>query len=280
MSRWARRAAGLLLVLLAVAGGYVLFTYHGPAPTKEIYHGIFYCCEELPDGPQSGGLVHWVRADLNVPGVSIFVTPLNPDAVARGWQYRLQYTMTAVAQQHLAAAVNGTMFASDSLWFRRPGDLARSSETLVADHVVSHVDPNCWLLFWDDALTAHLGMQRPPSAAELAAAKWGIGSQMPVLRDGVVNSPWAGVDVDHRTLIGADPARRLVWIACFDRVSGIYAAGYMRDLGASIAVTVDGGTSTAMAIGSEAIGVRSGRVAGDFRPVATQFGFRALPLLK
>jgi hypothetical protein len=275
-ARWARRALALPLALLAVVGGYILWTYHGPAPTTEIYHGIFYCCEQLPSGPQSSGLVHWVRADLNVPGVSIFLTPKDPDAVARGWQYRLQFTMSAVAQQHLAAVVNGTMYASDATFFRWPGDLARSTEIVVADHVVSHVDPNSFLLWWDDGLVAHLA-NRVPSDATLNAAKWAIGSQMPALVDGAVNR-WAGDDVNHRTLVAANPARRLVWIACFDTASGMFAGGYLRDQGATIAVLVDGGTSTAMAIGSDAVGVRGGRVVGDFRPVATQFGFRALPL--
>jgi hypothetical protein len=268
----------LPLIFLPSAGGYLLWTYHGPMPTTEIYHGIFYCCEELPSGPQSGGLVHWVRADLNVPGVSIFVTPKDPQAVALGWQYRLQFTMSAVAQQHLAAAVNGTMFGTDATWFRWPGDLARSSETVVADHVVSHVDPHSYLLWWDDNLIAHLKKQSPPSAEDLAGAKWAIGSQMPLIVNWVVNTPWSGTDVDHRTLVGADSVGRRVWIACFDRASATFAGEYLVKLGANFGVTVDGGTSTAMAIGSEAAGVRGGRVVGDFRPVATQFGFRALPL--
>jgi hypothetical protein len=276
-ARWARRALALPLIFVAVVGGYLLWTYHGPTPTKEIYQGIFYCCEELPDGPQSGGLVHWVRADLNVPGVSIFVTPKDPEAVAKGWQYRLQFTMSAVAQQHLAAAVNGTMFGTDAMFFRWPGDLARSSETLVADHVVSHVDPNSYLLWWDDGLVAHLKKEKPPSAWDLERAKWAIGSQFALIVDGAINF-WAGEGVDHRTMIGADPVRRLVWIAAFDRSSDRFAGEYLLKLGATLAVTVDGGTSTAMAIGSEAAGVSGGRVAGDFRPVATQFGFRALPL--
>jgi Phosphodiester glycosidase len=279
-ARWARRALVVLLVPLAAAGGYVLWTYHGPAPETEIYRGLFYCCEALPNTPQSSGLVHWVRADLNVPGVSLFVTPLDADAVAHGWQYRLQFTMSAVADQHLAAAVNGTMFASDSNWFRWPGDLARSGETVVADHVVSHVDPNSYLLWWDDGLIAHLKKETPPSSFALAHAKWAIGSQMPLIVNGQVNTPWSGTDVDHRTLIGADPEGRRVWIACFDRASATFAGEYLVKLGASLGVTVDGGISTAMAIGSDAVGVRGGRVVGDFRPVATQFGFRAAPLAK
>jgi hypothetical protein len=278
-ARWALRALIVLLVPLAAAGGYVLWTYHGPAPETEIYRGLFYCCEALPDTPQSSGLVHWVRADLNVPGVSIFVTPLDADAVAHGWQYRLQFTMSAVADQHLAAAVNGTMYASDAR-FRWPGDLARSGETVVADHVVSHVDPNSYLLWWDDGLIAHLKKETPPSSYDLEHAKWAIGSQMPLIVNWKVNTPWSGTDVDHRTLIGADPEGRRVWIACFDRASATFAGEYLVKLGASIGVTVDGGISTAMAIGSDAVGVRGGRVVGDFRPVATQFGFRAAPLAK
>ncbi len=275
-----RRALVLPAILLAAAGGYLLWSYHGAKPETEIYRGIFYCCERLPDGPQSGGLVHWVRADLNVPGVSLFVTPLDPDAVSHGWQYRLQYTARAVVQQHLAAAVNGTMFASDSTLIRLPGDLARSSETVVADHVVSHIDPHSYLLWWSDGLVAHLKKQCPPSAEDLVGAKWGIGSQMPLIVNGVVNIPWSGIDVDHRTLIGADSVGRRVWIVCFDRASGTFAGEYLVKLGANFGVTVDGGTSTAMAIGSDAAGVRGGRVVGNFRPVATQFGFRALPLSK
>jgi hypothetical protein len=278
-ARWARRALALPLIFLAAAGGYLLWTYHGPTPTTEIYHGIFYCCEELPSGPQSGGLVHWVRADLNVPGVSIFVTPKDPEAVARGWQYRLQFTMSAVAQQHLAAAVNGTMFATDATWFRWPGDLARSSETVVADHVVSHVDPNSYLLWWDDGLVVHLQKQSPPSAERLGSGE--MGDRQPDAADCRLESfnPWAGgcgsSNADRsrfRSAAGLDCLLR--------RASATFAGEYLRQTRGELCVTVDGGTSTAMAIGSEAAGVSGGRVVGDFRPVATQFGFRALPLMQ
>jgi hypothetical protein len=74
------------------------------------------------------------------------------------------------------------------------------------------------------------------------------------------------------------PRRRLVWIACFDHASYLTAGRELVRLGAKVGLLVDGGTSMAMALGRDARGVRSGTVTGNWRPVATQFGFRAEPL--
>jgi hypothetical protein len=90
-----------------------------------------------------------------------------------------------------------------------------------------------------------------------------------------MNPNAAGLAVDHRTMIAADPERRLVWIAVFDRASGRFVAQTLADEGAKIGVMVDGGTSTAMVLGAQARGVRPGAVMGNWRPVANVFGFRA-----
>jgi hypothetical protein len=276
MMRWSMRFIAVFCVSIA---GYFLWQYHGPADPVEIYRGITYACERLSDTPESGGLMHWVRADLKVPGVQLYITPLDPGAKARGWEYRLKYTSTAVADEHLAAAVNGTLFASDSTWIRLSGDDARSNETIVADHVVNHVHLHTYLLWWDDDLLAHLESTKPPSAQVLTKAKWGIGGQQALLMDGVV-SMHAGRAVDQRTMIAADPQHRIVWIACFDKASYRFAAQNLADKGAKIGIMVDGGSSTSMAIGDLAVGVRSGTVRGNWRPVATHFGFRADPIQK
>jgi hypothetical protein len=260
---------------IVLVGGWLLWRYHGPAPEREIFQGITYGCERLPDTAESGGLYHWVRADLNAPGVSLYVTPKDADAVARGFEYKLKHTSTAVAENHLAAAVNGTLFASDSSWVRLPGDLANSSETVVADHAVNHVDPNSYLMWWDDQMLGHLERWKPPPPASLAAAKWAISGQEPVLR---ANDHSADLQADQRTVIAADPEKKLVWIACFDKASFRFIAQFMEARGAKIVISVDGGTSMAMAIGSDAKNVRSGTVTGNWRPVATHFGFRANPL--
>lgn len=264
---------GVLLLCLAV-GGYAAWRYHGPTEPIEIYSGIIYSCERLPDGPESGGLLHLVRANLNHPEVSLYVTPLDSDAVARGSQYKLKYVSTIVREQGLAAAVNGTLFVSESGIIRMAGDRATSNETVVSDHVPSHVHRDTYLMWWDDERIAHLETTKPPAAAALTKARWGIGGQQPLLVDGKV-SAWAGAAPDVRTLIAADSPRRLVWIAVFDKASYRFAAQTLAAKGATIAVAVDGGTSSAMALGSRARGVRPGTITGNWRPVATAFGFRA-----
>jgi hypothetical protein len=254
---------------------WLLWRYHGPTPAVEIFQGITYGCERLPETPQSGGLFHWVRADLNVQGVSLFITPEDPDALAQGFEYKLKHTSTAVADYHLAAAVNGTLFASDSSYIRLPGDLAKSSETIVANHVVNHIDPNSYLMWWSDNSTAHLERWKPPPPLSVAAAKWGISGQQTLLLAGdhALNS-----GVDHRTAIAANAQKKLVWICCFDKASYNFISYFLEARGATMVIAVDGGTSTAMAIGADAKHVRSGTVTGNWRPVATVFGFRANPL--
>lgn len=276
-NRVARWIFVLVVVALLLVGASAWWSYHGPTPPTEIYQGVVYSCERMPNGPESGGLLHLIRADLNVPGVSLYITPLDPQAVARGQQYRLRYVSTAVRADHLAAAVNGTLFFSESTLIRIPGDWARSNETVVANHVVSHVHRDTYLLWWDDRMMAHLEITKPPSPADLARAKWAIGGQMALLMNGKIN-PWAGHAADHRTMIAADPEKRLVWLAVFDKASYTFAAETLARHGAKIGTMVDGGTSSAMAIGVEARGVRSGTVTGNWRPVATQFGVRALPM--
>ena len=270
-------AAGcaLLLALVAVWGGYLVWTYHGPTPPTRIYRGITYSCERLPSTSESGGLLHLVKVDLTAPGVRFYITPMDSEAVARGWQFRLRYVDELVRNEGLAVGVNGTLFYSDDpFWFRRSGDWAHGVETMVANHVVSHVWQHTYLMWWDDDNVAHVEQTKPPSAAALAAARWGIGGQMVLLNDGKV-TPWAGHEPDQRTMIAADPARKLVWLACFDRASYAYAGAAMAERGARMGILVDGGWSTSMALGADASGVKGGRVTGCWRPVADVCGFYA-----
>jgi hypothetical protein len=265
----------LTVLLIVVLGSWALWSYHGPAPETEIFRGITYCCERVPETAESGGLCHWMRADLNVPGVSLYVTPMDDDARAHGREYKLRHVSTAVHEDHLAAAINATLFASDSTFIRLPGDLAVSTETVVADHVVNHVDPNTYLFWWDDQRIAHEQGTKPPGASVLARAKWAVGAEESVLQPGYLSG---GNAADQRTFVGADPDKKLVWIACFDKASFRFAGTFMARHGAKIATSLDGGWSTTMVIGWGAKHVKPGTATGNWRPVATQFGFRADPL--
>jgi len=72
-----------------------------------------------------------------------------------------------------------------SLWrLRFAGDLANADETVVSNHAVNHVSEHSYLLWFDDQLTPHLRPSKPPTAAELRAAKWGIGGLGVGLHDG------------------------------------------------------------------------------------------------
>jgi hypothetical protein len=49
-------------------------------------------------------LLHWVRVDLSASGIELYVTPLDPEAVAQGRQYRLRGIAEVVQREQLAVA--------------------------------------------------------------------------------------------------------------------------------------------------------------------------------
>jgi Phosphodiester glycosidase len=216
-----------------------------------------------------------VRVDLTAPGIGLYVTPLDPAALARGWQYRLQRIEDVVRREHLAVAINGTMFRSESGWWpRMAGDLACSVQTVVVDHVVNRVSGYMHLLWFDDQLTPHLRQWTPSTAAELASAKWGIGGQAVPLWNGQV---WPGSNhgLNSYTAVSVDEKRRLLFLAVGEHISPRLLFRRLADLGAKNGILLDGGGSSAMAIGQGAEGVPAGILYGGARPVATYFGVRA-----
>jgi hypothetical protein len=275
---WLARVVGVMSLVGLVIGGFAYWGRRGPQAPTEIFKGATYGCEELEATDEGSGLVHWVRIDLTAPGIELYVTPLDPDAVAQGWQYRLRRIGDVVGREQLAVAINGAMFRSDSGWRPRlPGDLANGVETVVADHVVSHVWQHTYLLGFDDQLAPFLRPSKPPTAAELAKAKWGIGGQAVWLHDGQV---WPGSDrhPDSRTAVGVDRQQKLLFLAVAQNISPRLMLEKLAALGAKDGILLDGGSSSSMAIGEGAKGIRSGTLYGGWRPVATYFGVRAQPL--
>ena len=184
-----------------------------------------------------------------------------------------------MAREHLAVAINGTLFrAKSSHLLPMFGDLANAVEPVVADHAISHVWLDTYLLWFDDELTPHLRPSKPLTEAELAMAKWGIGGQDLWLRDGKV---WSGnrrcYIPDARTAVAVDLPRKLLFLAVGTHLSPNTMFQTLADLGARDGMLLDGGSSSSMAIGTGASVVSSGAVYG-WRPVATQFGVRAEPL--
>jgi hypothetical protein len=188
---------------------------------RAIFEGITLGCERIAPSNEGAGVVYWARIDLRTPSLELYVTPLDPTATAVGWQYRLRGIMDVVETEHLAIAINGTFFGSESPWWiRRSGDPARSRDTVVADHVVSHVWDRTYLLWFDDLLTPHLRPTSPPTRDALDSAKWGFGGLAVELWDGHV-APDSDPRPDSRTAVGIDHDRKLPFLALVNRFTSI-----------------------------------------------------------
>jgi len=178
---------GLAVALMAFTGADSAYWERCAPQPREIFSGVTYGCERLDRAEQGHGILHWVRVELGAPGIELYVTPLDPSAVAQRSQYRLRWIENVVRDEHLAVAINGTLFTSEYGWRPRlPGDLANGVETVVSDHVASHFWEHTYLLWFDDDLNPHLRPSKPPNSAELREAKWGIGGQGVGLQGGNV----------------------------------------------------------------------------------------------
>jgi Phosphodiester glycosidase len=276
---------GILILGAPTRGGSSCLDRGGTPTGTEIFRGVTYGCERLEPSAEGNGFLHWARVDLTAPGIELYVTPMDPTAVSQGWQYRLRWVGNVVDQEHLAVAINGTLFWSNSRW--RPwlrGDVANSFEPLVANHVVSHMWDNAYLLWFDDQLTPHLRPSKPLTVADFATAKWGIGGQSVWLRDGKVpdidnadQADWPGSfhRPNSQTAVAIDQQRKLLFLATGGNISPHLMFQKLADLGAKDGMLLDGGGSSSMAIGKNASGVSPGTVYGSWYPVATQFGVRA-----
>jgi hypothetical protein len=248
-----------------------------PHQPVRIFAGVTYGCERLAVTQEGGGLVHWVRVDLTAPGVELYVTPLESVAAARGWQYRLRPMEDVVKREHLSVAVNGTYFTTASgSWLRFPGDLARSMQTLISDHVVAYGPWGASLLWFDADLAPHVLRSSSAVELDLTQAKWAVGAHMLQLHNGQV---LGGGDstADARTAIGIDQSRKLLFLAVAERISQPRMLHILANLGARDGFLLDGGGSSAMGIGRGSTGIPATVLLGGGRPVATYIGVRALP---
>ena len=274
---WRLAAAGAV-VAATTAGiglaGYACWARPRPVPPTEIFRGIIYTCESM-NLKECRGLVHLVQVDLSATGIGLYLTPLDPLAVSRGYQYRLANPATVLRREDLAIVVNGAFFSAESGFFYRPGDLARGVQTVIVEGEVSHVDPNSYMLWFEPDRTPHLESNKPPAEAVLRRARWAIGGGAVPLWNGHVRESGAGHDMDRRTAVGINSSRRLLWLAVFESASSLAVAEVLKEHGVQDGFLLDGGHSTTMVLGPKAAHVRSGPLLGGSRPVATVLGIRA-----
>jgi len=266
-----------LLALTLTVWAYLYWTRPRPLPPTEIFHGIVYSCEAIPEDPEGNGLMHLVQIDLTQPGIELYVTPLDAEAVGQGLEYELRWTPSVARREELAVVVNGPIFASDSR-LMLPGAYARSLRTVVADCQVNHVDRDSYLLWFEEDLTPHLEKRKPPPAEALRRARWGIGGEMVVLSNGKPNS-WAGHAPMPQVLVGIDARRKTLFLAALENASLARAARLLADRGVVDAIGLDSGDAASMVIGRGAHGVRPGTLLWPKHGSATHFGVRAAVLV-
>jgi hypothetical protein len=243
-------------------------------PPVEIFRGVTYECTRLPESAEGGGLAHIVRVDLAAPGIELYLTPIDPVAAEHGHQYRLAHADPVARQENLAVVVNGTLFKSDSFVLPVAGDWASAGETVVAQNETNHVDPNSYLLWFDAELVPRVEATKPPPQSALERARFAIGGQAVLLRDGRPRLGHAQRP-DRRTLLGIDRDKKLLWLAVFERATFQLAATTLASRGAADAIPLDGGGSSTLFLGASRALPRSGCVVGGQRPIATFVGIRA-----
>ena len=253
-AKWLRRGRSAIAatsVVGCLALGWLWWTAPRPHPPQVVYPGITYACTR-DDKPEIAGLVHVVTVDLSKPGLDLYITPLDPDAVDAGWEYRSCWLPRVVATEDLVVGINATFFEKDVPWWVVwSGHWARSLETIVADHQVNHVDPNSYLLWFDDRLSPHLETTKPPPKEALNRARWGIAGQMVLLDKGRV-SKFARHDVDARTAIGFSTFPNTLYLAAFEHASEHRVGELLAEVGATEAILLDGGDSSCFVFGPKA----------------------------
>ena len=274
MLRLAARLAMFTLLVLATMAACLWWCRPRPRGPLEIFRGVVYECRSLPEGPESGGLVHLLRVDLKTRGMGLFVTPVDPEAKAAGWEYQTRWTPRVAREEGTSVLVNGVLFGARYGTRGPPGDWAASMETLVAEHEINHVWEHTYLMWFEDDLTPHLEEAKPPPPRALERARWAIGGQGITYRNGAV-ATWAGHTRDRRTLLGLDAANSLLYIGVFDSASVTEASLVLAGFGATQVMPIDGGTSTALCFGPGGHGVTAGTVVYPWRALPTHFGIRA-----
>ncbi len=242
------------------------------ARATKIFQGMVYSCEEIPPTPEGSGLLHLIEVNLGQPGIELYVTPLDAEAMSHGFEYRLRWTPWVADEEKLSVAINGALFDCDSR-LKLPGAYARSGPTAVAEHRVNHVDPDSYLLWFEDDLTPHLETTKPPPAEALRRARWGISDGMVLLANGKA-SAWAGHDPFSQVLLGIDAPRKRLFLAALENASRARAAKILAEHGVVNAIALDSGHAASMTIGRGAAGIRGGTLLWPKHGSATQLGIR------
>jgi len=278
--RWLRqttRWAGPILLVLLVGVGWHLWSRRPVAVSpRRIAPGVTYWAETVSLGGREADWVRVAEIDLTHPGIELHVTEPQANPQDPAFPYPLRFVGAQAAEAGLTVAINGTLFERTSRWYW-PGTPAHPRETIVARGQVSHVHPHSFLMWFERDLTPHVVHRKPPPQQALAKAWWGISGQSLSLRNGRTMPHTLRGPPDRRTMIAVNLETRTLWLATFaDAITG-EAADYLNRHGATYALNLDGGGSTAFYLSPDTDAPRTGVLTHRWRPVPVIFGVRARP---
>lgn len=271
---WARRGAVCLLVLAAAAGGWYWWQRPVAVSPRKIAPGVTYWSEKVSLGGREADWVWAAQIDLTHPGIGLHVTEPRDQPQYPAFPYPLRFMGSHAADAGLTVAINGPLFDKTSRWYR-PGTPGRPKQTIVARGRVSHVNPHSYLMWFDRDLTPHVVRQKPPPQKTLARAWWCVCGQSWSLWDGRTAPHTRRGPPDRRTMIAVNLETKTLWLAAFEDAITGEAADYLAAHGATHALNLDGGGSTAFYVGPDADAPRTGVLTHRWRPIPVIFGVRA-----
>ena len=245
-----------------------------PQP-RSIFSGITYGCELLERSEEGHGILHWVRVELRAPGIELYVTPLDPSALARrlsistALDRRRRCEMNALRSPSMGPVHLKAQLATGIARGSRKGGGDRCFGPCDEPFLGTHLSPvvrRCAKRASAAVQAAKAGRSPKGEMGDRRAGRW--------LREGKI---WSGSDrkPDKRTAIGIDAERKLLFLTVAEWASPRLLLEQLSKLGARDAMLLDGGGSSAMAIGEGGRDLARGALLGGWRPVATFFGVKA-----
>jgi len=271
-----------LLALAGVLAAVALWRFLLPTPvTKtEIFKGVQYVSAKIENMDGTSGRMMAFEIELDAPGVEFFIRPLDPAATGEGEQYVLRWADLEVWRHELAILVNGALYRPGDWWRSYPGARVSAVESLVIDGKLSHHHKHSYLIWFDETLLPHVETNKPPPADAVRRAKWAIGVQRLLVRDGQAISAVSEdrEEVMKRTFIGVDPKQRKLWLLVFDAINSYRMADIASEMGVVYGGQLDSDNGTWGIVGPGAKDVRAMTGIRGGRPIASYLGIRASPI--
>ncbi len=300
MWRWTKRLFKLfgrmvVLYLLVYSAFYVVQAIRRPSRsnlTEQLYQGITY--QRIARKEPRYMMIHVFEIDYSAEGIAFFVTPPDRDGLKQNMDARR--TSDFAEEFSAEIAINGSFFYP----FERgnifngtpdPGEPLTVDGLAIADgrqYASSRSDFKA-ICFLPERVSISLDGSCPANTSDALAGPSAF------LRDG---QPYFEPDADvfeqlpyGRAAVGIDESGTRVWLIGVDNKQWFYSRGIgmrelaevLQELGATQAVTIDGGGSVTLVSGHSGrhqvlnSPLSSGTL-GRERPVANHIGVHALPL--